>query len=552
FGRPPFHAHGHRQRMHRLRAVCDEMPGGLHQYDPGAMTAAPTYDLGKLHGGLRLAAEKLESTAAAIKTVPLPAQLILPLTQHSGSAAQPIVGIGEQVRKGQLIADADGALSAPVHASSSGKIVAIEPWPVSRRYGEPAPCIVIECDGRDEPVEAAEPIVPYESIQPESLLQKILQGGIVGLGGAAFPTAQKLMQANSLPLENLLLNGVECEPYISCDDMLMREHASEVLGGAQVLMHALGLKNCYIAIESDKPDALQAVTDALVQLDDERLVLKQVPTIYPSGGEDQLVQLLTDREVPSGGLPTDVGCLVQNVGTAAAVYRWICKGEPLTSRVTTITGDGIANPMNVRARLGTTVADVVAFAGGYTGRAKQLIVGGPMTGKSITTDRVPVVKATNCILVMSHLAPPLDERPCIRCGECAVVCPVVLQPQELYWFACADDEAKLREHGLTDCIECGCCDFVCPSHIPLMAGFRQAKARIRELADEKARAERARRRFESRTARLDLAEQKRQTELTEQKRAAVRAGPKDIQEMVERARKKDAAPRARTKKGPEQ
>ena len=515
-----------------------------------AIRAAPTFDLGRLNGGLRLPGEKEKSTTRAIQVVPVPDHLVMPLTQHSGNPAHPIVGIGEKVRKGQLIADSDGVLSAPVHASSSGKVIAIEPWPVSRRYGDPAPCIVIECDGLDEAVELAEPVVPYESLPPDTLLRKILQGGIVGLGGAVFPTAQKLMQASTLPVENLLLNGVECEPYISCDDMLMREQTLAVLKGAQILMYALGLRKCYVAVESDKPEALHKVADAQAELKDERIVLKLVPTIYPSGGEDQLVQLITNREVPSGGLPTDVGCLVQNVGTAAAVYRWICEGEPLISRVTTVTGDGVTMPMNVLARIGTTVADVVAFTGGYTDRAEQLIIGGQMMGKSVTTDRVPLVKATNCILVMSHLTQPLDERACIRCGECAVVCPVVLQPQELYWFACADDEVKLREYGLTDCIECGCCDLVCPSHIPLMARFRQAKARIHELADEKARAERARQRFEARTLRRELEEQNREKDLAEQKRAAITAGPKKIQEMVERAKQKKR-PVARTKKGPE-
>jgi electron transport complex protein RnfC len=514
------------------------------------MRPAATFDLGTLHGGLRLPGEKTASTAMGIRVAPVPSQLILPLTQHSGNPAHPLVGIGERVLKGQLIADADGALSAPVHASSSGKVVAIEQWPVSRRYGDPAPCIIIECDGRDEAVELAEPVVPYETLPPESLLQKILQGGIVGLGGAVFPTAQKLMQATTQALEWLLLNGVECEPYISCDDMLMREQASEVLRGAQILMYSLGLQKCYVAVESDKPEALHAMADALTALNDDRIALKMVPTIYPSGGEDQLVQLITNKEVPSGGLPTDVGCLVQNVGTAAAVYRWICRGEPLISRVTTVTGDGVVSPMNVLARLGTAVSEIVAFAGGYTDRAKQLIIGGQMMGKSVTTDRVPVVKATNCILVTSQLAPPLDERPCIRCGECAVVCPVVLQPQELYWFACADDEVKLREHGLIDCIECGCCDLVCPSHIALMASFRQAKARIRELADEKARAERARLRFEARTVRREIEDKKREEELAEQKRAAITAGPKEIEEMVQRARR-GKPQRERTRKGPE-
>ena len=260
---------------------------------------------------------------------------------------------------------------------------------------------------------------------------------------------------------------------------------------------------------------------------------------YPSGGEDQLVQLVANREVPSGGLPTDVGCLVQNVGTAAAIHNWVVRGEPLISRVTTVTGDGVARPINVEARLGTTVADVIDFVGGYTEQAEQLIIGGPMTGKSVTSDRVPLVKATNCILVLSEPPSTGDEMPCIRCGDCAAVCPVQLLPQQLFWYACADDEARLRSYGLTDCIECGCCDLVCPSHIPLTADFRMAKARFRELADEKARAERARQRFEARNERLDKEQQARADELARQKADARTAGPDAIAEIMRRRQQPD-------------
>ncbi len=502
------------------------------------MNAAPTVDLGKWYGGLRLPAEKAQSTSRPIREMPAPAQLVLPLAQHSGEPAEPVVGIGDQVLKGQLVARADGILSAPVHASSSGKVVAIEPWPVSRRFGEPAPCIVIECDGRDAAVDMAASAVEFEKMDPEALLERILHGGIVGLGGAVFPTAQKLMQARSMPLDTLVLNGVECEPYICCDDMLMREHAADVLGGGRILLHALAVNRCVIVIESDKPEAIHAMTEALRDSGDERFVLKIVPSIYPSGGEDQTVQLVTGLEVPSGGLPTDIGCLVQNVGTAAAIWHWICEGEPLISRVTTVTGNGVAEPMNVRARIGTALSEVIEFAGGYIGAPQQLIIGGPMTGKSISTDRVPLVKATNCVLVLSEPVPLEDEKACIRCGECAAVCPVVLQPQELYWFAVADNEDKLRALGLRDCIECGCCDLVCPSHIPLTAYFRRAKARILELAAEKERAERARRRFESRTERLNIEEQKRRDELAQQKRSAISARPEDIRAMVQRSREK--------------
>jgi H+/Na+-translocating ferredoxin:NAD+ oxidoreductase subunit C len=501
-------------------------------------TAAPTYDLGKLHGGLRLPARKSASIANPIQTVPVPKQLVLPITQHVGEPAHPIVGIGEYVLKGQLVAESYGSLSAPIHASSSGKIVAIEPWPVSRRFGDAAPCIVIECDGEDRAVQPAEERLPFDAIDPESLVQIILQGGIVGLGGAVFPTGQKLMQAATMPLEYLILNGVECEPCISCDDLLMREQAAEVLSGAQILMYALGVSNCYIAIESDKPEAIGAIGDAMAELEDSRIILKQVPTIYPSGGEDQLVQLVTHREVPSGGLPTDVGCVVQNVGTAAAIYRWICEGEPLISRVTTVTGSGITAPMNVEARIGTTVADIVAFTGGYAEQADHLVIGGPMCGKSVTTDRVPLVKATNCILVINETRMPGAEQPCIRCGECATVCPIQLLPQQLFWHACADNEGKLRSHGLTDCIECGCCDLVCPSQIPLTANFRNAKARFQELADEKARAERARLRFESRNERLENEKTSRDTELARQKKQALTAGSGAIEEILKRQKKR--------------
>ena len=501
--------------------------------------SAPTYDLGTLHGGLRLPANKSGSTRRPIIDVPLPSQLVLPITQHVGDPAQPIVGIGERVLKGQLIAEMDGSLGAPVHASSSGKVIAIEPWPVSRRNGDNAPCIIIECDGKDEAVQAADATPNFTEVSPSDLLRTILQGGIVGLGGAVFPTAQKLMQARTCDIDQLLLNGVECESYISCDDMLMRERAGQVISGAQILMHALEINKCFIAIESDKPEAIRALGEVLGKIDDDRITLKQVPTIYPSGGEDQLVQLVTNREVPSGGLPSDVGCLVQNVGTAAAIHDWIIDNEPLISRITTISGDGVADPINVRARIGTTIEDVIALAGGYTDRAQQLIIGGPMTGKSVSTDRVPLVKSTNCVLVSSEAPSVGPEMPCIRCGDCASVCPVQLLPQQLFWYACADNEVKLREFGLTDCIECGCCDLVCPSHIPLTADFRMAKGRIRELADEKARAVRARQRFEARNDRLEREKSARERELSEQKDSARKAGPSAIAEILKRKQQKN-------------
>ncbi|MED5421167.1 MAG: electron transport complex subunit RsxC [Pseudomonadota bacterium] len=522
-----------------MRTLHRTLPGRLHLDGDSMSTPAATNDLGDLHGGLQLPANKTTSTSIGIQSIPAPNQLVMPIQQHVGEPAQPIVGVGEQVLKGQLVADTDGTLSAPIHASSSGTVVAIEPWPVSRQYGENVPCIVIECDGDDRPVKVSADLLPFNSLKPDDLLKKILQGGIVGLGGAVFPTGQKLMQAMTMPLEYLILNGVECEPYISCDDLLMREQAVKVLGGAQVLMHALKLPTCYVVIESDKPEAIAAISEAITVLNDHRFVLKQVPTIYPSGGEDQLVQLVTGLEVPSGQLPTDVGCVVHNVGTAAAVYRWICEGEPLISRVTTVTGPGVRSPKNVNVRLGTTIADAIAFAGGYNDGASQLIVGGPMCGKSVTTDQMPIVKATNCILVLTETHSQTASQACIRCGECATVCPIQLLPQQLYWHARADNESKLRWYGLTDCIECGCCDLVCPSNIPLTAEFRKAKARIQELEDEKARAERARLRFESRNERLKNVLSEREKELRVQKDTALSKGLDAIAEILKRKQAND-------------
>jgi len=504
--------------------------------------SAPTVDLGMMHGGLRLPAEKQASTAAPILEIPVPGVLVVPLEQHVGAPSRPIVAIGDTVLRGQVIAAANTAVGVPVHAPSSGRVVGIEDRPVARRHGDAAPCIVIECDGKDRACTTTRHD-DYLAMPPSDLLSHILEGGIVGLGGAVFPTAQKLMQAKTSEVECLILNGVECEPCISCDDMLMRENPAQVVGGARILMHALQVETCYIAVESDKPEAISRMAEALDDIDDKRIVLKQVPTIYPSGAEDQLVQMLVRREVPSGGLPTDVGCLVQNVGTAAAVHDWVVEGNPLISRVTTVTGDGIASPVNVRARFGTTAAQIIKATGGYREQPRYLVFGGPMTGKAVTTDDVPLDKSANCILALADLPSSGPTLPCIRCGDCAAVCPVQLLPQQLTWYARADDEAKLREFGLVDCIECGCCDLVCPSHIPLTAEFRRAKHRMRELADEKARAERAKRRYEARNERLAREQSERETELARQKASARAAGPDAIADILARKRgqRKDGA-----------
>ena len=496
---------------------------------------APTEGLSRLHGGLRLPAQKTHSTGAPIREVAVAPRLIMPLGRKAGAAARPLVAAGDRVTRGQRIAEGRPPVSANVHAASSGTVAAIEDRPAPARDGGAVPCILIDTDGDDRLHEDCRPLPDSITRDPAALAGAVEDAGILGLGGAAYPTAPKLAEGLGQGLEALILNGAECEPCISCDDRLMREQAADIVSGARLMLTILGIRECLVAIESDKPEAWQAMKAAVAEAP-EGIRLVQLPTVYPSGGEDQLVRLLTGREVPSGGLPTDVGYLVHNVGTAEAVARLAASGEPLVSRVVTVTGEGIAEPGNYRVRLGTPMADLARAAGGYTERAACLIMGGPMTGVSLPHDDFPVVGATNCLLFTRE--PPAvsgePERPCIRCGECARVCPVRLQPQQLHRHAGPVDEEALALFGLDDCIECGCCDLVCPSHIPLTRSFRRAKAALRLKAHERRKAERARHRFEARERRLSRREQaarERQEDVRRQ------AGAEAIREILERRRR---------------
>lgn len=496
--------------------------------------AAPTQNLWRLPGGLRLPGNKTQATAGGIQVLPPPERLIIPLVQHAGDAAEAVVRAGDRVGRGQLVGAAAGRVSAAVHASTSGTVTAIEEHAIPAREPQRVPCILLESDGEDRPADEYEPVRDWTDLSPATLLEHIQRGGIAGLGGAAYPTAPKMAEGIAAELDGLILNGVECEPYISCDDMLMRERADELVEGARIMLHALELEHCLLAVESDKPEAWEALRAAVERTPDAGVELVQIPTIYPSGGEDQLVKLLTGREVPTRGLPSDAGYLVHNVGTAVAIARLVDAGEPLTSRIVTVTGEGIARPGNYEVRLGTPIADVAAAAGGYTGRAERLIMGGPMTGIALTTDELPVIKSTNCLLVTGPAALRNREprRPCIRCGECHRVCPVRLQPHALEWEARRGDEAALAELGLHDCIECGCCDLVCPSHIPLTQIFRDAKHAVRLREFERQRAERAKRRFEAREAR----EAERRREESERIAAAkAGAGPDAIAAILARS-----------------
>lgn len=494
------------------------------------MTTAATENLFRLPGGIRLPSFKTQSSNAEIIDVGIPEKLVLPMRQHAGEPAKPIVAVGDHVYKGQRIAEASGEFSAPVHASSSGTVVDISVQPIADRRNSEAPCIIIETDGQDTPFEALSPIDnPFKESQ-ETLLDAIDAAGIVGLGGAAFPTVAKMRHAIASSIDTLVLNGVECEPYISCDDALMRTRAPDILYGARILLKALNLPHCFVGVESDKPEAWEAFRQAAEIDADDRLQMVRIPTVYPSGGEDQLVYLMTGREVPTGAFPSDVSALVHNVATAASIATLALTGMPMISRIVTVTGEGITRPGNYHVRFGTPIADVAAAAGGYTEHAKRLIMGGPMTGIALTSDALAVTKACNCLIftgpAIQTSAEP--ERPCIRCGECARICPVRLQPQQLYRAHQFGDAKTIATLGLVDCIECGCCDLVCPSHIPLTHSFRLAKQQQQLETYDHERAGRARERFELRQQRDESQEQQSAEKIRSLKDKAGRDAIADI------------------------
>ncbi|MGD2020529.1 MAG: electron transport complex subunit RsxC, partial [Thiohalocapsa sp.] len=482
------------------------------------------------HGGVHLPDEKALSNAASSVAAPLPAQLVVPLQQHIGAPSQPCVSVGEQVKKGQPLAKPQGYVSAPVHAPSSGTVVAIEPRQIPHPSGLTALCVVIETDGEDAWAELPAPLSDFEQQEPAALRERIRQSGIVGMGGASFPSSVKLNPGPDQPIDTLVINGAECEPYITCDDLLMRERAADIVDGIRVMLHILGTGRCLVGIEDNKPEAIAAMRQAAEQGDPSgRIKVVEIPTLYPSGGEKQLIKILTGKEVPSHGIPAQIGIVCQNVGTACAVADAVLRGRPLIERYVTVTGRAVEKPQNYRVRIGTPAADLVAASGGYTGELEKLVVGGPMMGFRIDTDGVPVTKAANCILALTpgESPDPGEPQPCIRCGRCAEVCPANLLPQQLYWHARAKDLDKVQDYNLFDCIECGCCAVVCPSHIPLVQYYRYAKTESWAREREKRAAEHARERHAAKEARLERLEREKKAKLRKKKEAVAPKGGKD-------------------------
>ncbi|WP_312957956.1 electron transport complex subunit RsxC [Stutzerimonas nitrititolerans] len=482
------------------------------------MTSLNVWDI---HGGIHPPERKELSNRAPIQRMPLPARLVVPLAQHLGAPAEPCVTLGEQVLKGQLIAEASGFVSAPLHAPTSGTVSFIGPQPYPHVSGMTATAIVIDSDGRDQWIEL-QPHTDYRQLPPAELLDIIRQAGINGLGGAGFPTAVKLTAPPTQTIRTLIINGTECEPYITADDLLMREKAAELVAGIEILEYLIQPQQVLIGIEDNKPEAIAAVRAAIGE---RPYVLKVFPTKYPSGGEKQLIQILTGEEVPSGGLPADIGMLCQNVGTCVAVHDAVLLGKPLISRITTLTGEALARPMNVEALIGTPVTELLAFAGLDDSKLNRLIMGGPMMGFTLPSMDVPLIKTTNCLLAstLAELPPPPPALPCIRCGECAEVCPASLLPQQLHFFALGQEHEQLKAYNLFDCIECGACAYVCPSSIPLVQYYRAAKGEIRALEQKQQKAEHSRQRFEWRQERLRRAEEQKEADRKARAERAARA-----------------------------
>lgn len=482
-------------------------------------------------GGIHPEENKSQSLQLPLGEISLPDELIFPLSQHIGAPAKPVVAVGDRVLGGQKIAEAKGMISAPVHASTSGTVTAIEDRTLPHPSGLSGPCIVIAADGKDEFADF-ETCEDYLSLDRDTLVQKIRNAGITGMGGAGFPTAVKLSPRANQPIDTLILNGTECEPYITADDILMQTRPEDIIRGTQLLAHLLGNpERVVIGIEDNKPKAIAAVTQAAQGTNIE---VVSFPTKYPSGGEKQLIQILTGKEVPSGGLPSDIGIVLQNVGTAVAAYEAVRFGKPLIERITTVVGQALETQRNILVRLGTPIHHVLAEHGFVEKKAMRLIVGGPMMGYALEQDDVPVVKTTNCILAPTkkELPPPPPAQACIRCGMCAEACPASLLPQQMYWYAAAEEYDRLEAQNIKDCIECGACSFVCPSNIPLVQYYRAAKGTMRQMAIDKEKSDRSRKRFEFRQERIAKAEAEKEAKRLARKKAAELAKQKQEAEKA--------------------
>lgn len=514
----------------------------LDQLDKGTLWRSP--------GGIHPPEVKFLSNATPIGQMPLASTYLVPVPQV-GENCTLAVKVGDSVLKGTPLTQGTSIWHLPVHAPTSGTIVAIEPRASNHASALPVNTCVIAADGKDTWCELEQN--QLDDLSHQQIVDKVRSAGIAGMGGAAFPTHIKLNPVSEIDL--VIINGVECEPYISADDRLMREYSQDILAGIGIIHRLLMPKRIVIAIEDNKPEAAKAMQAAVSQcgLPAGSIRVTVIPTKYPSGGEKQLIQILTGREVPSGAIPAKLGIVVHNVGTAYAIHQAVTQGKPLVERVVTVTGKNISKPGNYWLPIGTPV-DHVLTATEFTPEPDQkVIIGGPMMGHALANIQVPILKGTNCILVPSsqEIGSSPEEKACIRCGECATACPALLLPQQLFWHAKAEEYDKAASYNLKDCIECGCCSYVCPSDIPLVEYYRIAKSALKQAADEKQQAERAKQRFDARLARLEeekLAREAKAKEASERRQASMTGTDKNAvaEAMARIAAKKAAAAQAVT------
>ena len=473
-------------------------------------------------GGIHPPENKHQSLSKPIGKLPIPEKLVVPLSQHIGAPSIACVKVGDTVLKGQKIADSTGSVSVATHAPTSGTVTAIESRPVAHSSGMNAPCIEITSDQQDQWI-SRQGIEDFEHTSSSVLLSIITEAGIAGMGGAGFPTAVKLNPGFQRPIDTLIINATECEPYITADDALIRERAAEVVEGIRILSHILGNpSDILIGIEDNKPEAIEALKPFIR---DTGINLVSFPTKYPSGGEKQLIYILTGKELSNGAIPADIGMVCVNIGTTYAIKRAVVDAEPLISRVTTVTGEACGVNRNYDVLIGTSV-DYLLEQNKFDHKAcSRVIMGGPMMGFSLTSKDIPVVKTSNCILAPSFAEMPAEQpaQPCIRCGMCAEACPASLLPQQLFWYAQAEDHDRLQAHNLFDCIECGACSYVCPSNIPLVQYYRNSKGEIRQAQQEKIKAAQARERFEFHKQRIEQAEQEKEAKRAARREAAKQA-----------------------------
>ncbi|WP_205955259.1 electron transport complex subunit RsxC [Pantoea stewartii] len=489
-------------------------------------------------GGIHPPEMKTQSNGTPLAELPLPHRFIIPLKQHIGHEGEICVSPGDKVLRGQPLTFGQGRM-LPVHAPTSGVIDAIAQHMTAHPSGLSELCIFLTPDGDDRWMPLS-PLPDYRQHERSAILKRIHDAGIAGLGGAGFPTATKL-KGGLQGVNTLIINAAECEPYITADDRLMQDYAAEVLEGCRILAWVLQAERVLIGIEDNKPEAIAALKQALGGERD--LQIRVIPTKYPSGGAKQLTKILTGMEVPHGGRSTDIGVLMQNVGTAWAVKRAIINGEPITERVVTLTGEAIAQPRNVWSRLGTPISHLLHQVGFHPSPGQMVIMGGPLMGFTLPSLDVPVVKITNCILAPSgtEMGNTQQEQSCIRCSACADACPANLLPQQLYWYSQGGDHDKARAHHIDDCIECGACAYVCPSNIPLVQYYRQEKAELRAIDLEAKRTLEAKARFEARQARLEREKQAREARHAEAKQRVARSESGELAAAKARARAKQSA-----------